>query len=147
MFTKMKRWFTNQDDKDRLAAIEANLATLHEQNLKLQQEKDRVAAEKQRVEAELEEYKAEEQSIEDKKNGIEPWVEITSANYDEIKGFRIELDWNEAFIQHLKESGLKGKTDEEVVQKWIGFLYGDLIEKLEQTSIEKSDGKPTNDFL
>ena len=145
MFKRTKKWITKlytgvDEDQLRLQRIEQRINELQEQNTKLKEEKEQVASE-------LEEYKFEEQLVESKRNGTEPWVEITSANYDEVRGFRIELDWNEAFIQHLKESGIKGKSDEEVVQKWVGFLYGDLIEKLERTAIDKAGSKPTNDFI
>jgi hypothetical protein len=106
------------------------------------------AAEKLQVaQREIEEIREKERLLEEKRNGTEPWVEIKSAEYNEIHGFKIELDWNEAFIQYLKESGIKGRNEEEVVQKWLGFLYGDLIEKLERTAIDKADTKRTNDFL
>lgn len=78
----------------------------------------------------------------------EPWVNIGSTVYDPVKGFRIELDWNEAFIQHLRESGVGGRSEEEVVQKWLGMLYGDLIQRLEGTVVERnSDANRVNDFL
>lgn len=78
----------------------------------------------------------------------EPWVNIGSTVYDPVKGFRIELDWNEAFIQHLRDSGVGGRSEEEVVQKWLGLLYGDLIQRLESTVVERnSDTNRVNDFL
>lgn len=77
----------------------------------------------------------------------EPWVNISSTTYDPVKGFRIELDWNDAFIQHLRDGGVKGRNDEEVVQKWLGFLYGDLIERLESTVVDKVDKNRVNDFI
>lgn len=110
---------------------------------RIEEEKAETQAKLERLK-ELEEKEAAEKA---KKEGPEPWVEIRSAEYSEIHGFKIELDWNEAFVQYLKESGLKGRNEEEVVQKWLGFLYGDLIEKLERTVIDKVDQKRTNDFI
>jgi hypothetical protein len=80
-------------------------------------------------------------------DNTEPWVNITSSSYDPVKGFRIELDWNDAFIQHLKEGGIKGRTEDEVVQKWLGLLYGDIMEKLEFSNLENSDRIRINDFV
>ena len=78
----------------------------------------------------------------------EPWVNIGSTTYDPVKGFRIELDWNDAFIQHLRDGGIVGRSEEEVVQKWLGVLYGELINRLEGTVVERnSDVNRVNDFL
>lgn len=126
-------------------------ARLQAENERLRIEKTLAeeAAERLRAEKELaEQTRQEEEAKRDaERNGTTPWVEIKSANFDEVKGFRIELDWNQAFIQHLKESGLKGKSDEEIVQKWLGFLYGDIVDRLEQTVIERNSTKTTNDFM
>jgi regulator of replication initiation timing len=145
MFNNLFGWFGKS--KKRVAEIEAQLGqiqhmvgTLQEQNLSLLRDNE-VITEK------LIEYEEQEKLEEQKKTGPEPWVEVKSADYSEVRGFKIELDWNDAFVQHLKESGIKGNSDEEIVQKWLGFLYGDLIEKLERVVIDNSDKKRTNDFL
>lgn len=78
---------------------------------------------------------------------LEPWVNISSTSYDKTKGFRIELDWNDAFIEHLRDNGIQGRSDEEVVQKWLGFLYGDLIERLENTVVDQPNKIRVNDFV
>ena len=78
---------------------------------------------------------------------VEPWVNISSTTYDKVKGFRIELDWNDAFIEHLRDNGIHGRSDEEVVQKWLGFLYGDLIERLENTVVDQPNKIRVNDFV
>jgi hypothetical protein len=81
------------------------------------------------------------------KDDLEPWVNISSTTYDKVKGFRIELDWNDAFIEHLRDNGIHGRSDEEVVQKWLGFLYGDLIERLENTVVDQPNKIRVNDFV
>ena len=84
---------------------------------------------------------------EDKQSSTEPWVEIRSADFDPVKGFKIELDWNDAFIQHLKDSGLQGRDDEVIVQKWLGFLYGNVVDRLESTIVDKSDTLRPSEYL
>lgn len=81
-----------------------------------------------------------------RRNGKEPWVEIKSAEFNEVKGIQIELDWNEAFVQYLKENGVKARNDDQIVQKWLMMLYADLIEKFETQIVEDSDKPRVNDF-
>lgn len=114
-------------------------------------EEERLA--KEAAEKELEEtkqvvnmYRARDEADEAKRNGTEPWIEIKSADFDPVRGIHIELDWNVAFVQYLKDSGFKGRDDETVVQKWLAFLYEDLITRLEQKVIDNSDKPRVNDF-
>lgn len=126
MLAQMRKWWNQKDDTTaRLAALE------------LAQEQ--LSAELTEANKELGVFRKQEAEDQAKRDSKEPWVEIRSADYNEVKGFRIELDWNEAFIQHLKEGGIQGKTEEGVVQKWLAFLYQDLVEKLEQQIIDASD--------
>lgn len=108
--------------------------------------KAELARELAEANARAQELVDKELAEEAKRNGTEPWVEIRSADYSEVKGVQIELDWNEAFIQYLKDSGMTGNDDETLVQKWLALLNHDLIGRLEQVSINKSDRKIINDF-
>ncbi len=62
-----------------------------------------------------------------KSRHIEPHVQIISTAFDPRKGIKIELDWNEEFVEYLKKNGYTGSSDESIVQKWLGQLYGQLI--------------------
>lgn len=89
-----------------------------------------------------------EESIEPApEDSTEPWVSIESTSYDPVKGFRIELNWNAAFVQHLRESGITGRTDDEIVHKWVALLYKDLVERMEQDALEKSDIIQPSEFV
>lgn len=81
-----------------------------------------------------------------KRNSTDPWVEIRAADFNELKGIHIELDWNDAFIQHLKDNGIKGRDEETIVQKWLALLYQDLITKLEHVSVDNTDRNVIRDF-
>jgi len=97
--------------------------------------------------AELAVFRQKKEEDEAKRNSSEPWVEIRGADHDNVKGFRIELDWNDAFIAHLKESGIKGSDDDEVVQKWLALMYQHLVEQLETKVIDNKDKRGTvSDF-
>ncbi len=76
-----------------------------------------------------------------KYDATDPWIKITSEGFDEVKGIAIGLDWNEAFIQYLKDNGLKGANDEDIVRKYVAFLYEDLLEKLEENVVEHASQK------
>lgn len=91
-------------------------------------------------------YRKQEEADEARRNGTEPWVEIKSDRLDPVKGIHIELDWNDAFVQYLKDAGIKGRDDETVVQKYLAMLYEDLIGRLEQKVIDNSDKPRVNDF-
>lgn len=141
MFNRLTTWW-NKDKielEQRLVSVEKRI------------EEERIA--KETAEQELEEtkqevsmYRARDEADEAKRSGTEPWIEIKSADFDTVKGIHIELDWNVAFVQYLKDSGFKGRDDEVIVQKWLAFLYEDLIGRLEQKVVDESDKPRVNDF-
>jgi hypothetical protein len=55
-----------------------------------------------------------------------PHVEIIGAEVDSRKGIKIELNWNDEFVEYLKKNGYTGTSEEAIVQKWLGQLYGQL---------------------
>lgn len=99
------------------------------------------------LEGQLAVVRKQEEADKAKYDSKDPWVEIRSADFSDVRGFRIELDWNEAFTQHLKESGIKGANEEEIVQKWLALLYQNLIEKLESKAIDRKDEKTVGDYV
>ena len=71
--------------------------------------------------------KKKQQEIEERDK--EPWVDINGIVEDPKHGIKVDLDWNDAFIEYLRENGIQGTDDEVVVQKWITLLYRDLVEQ------------------
>lgn len=67
---------------------------------------------------------------EDKKNSKEPWVQVVGDEIDPERGIRIELDWNDAFVKYLKQSGYTGTSDEAIVQKWLAHMYQHTMETM-----------------
>lgn len=140
LFKKVQDWWNNDKIvEERLKSIERRL------------EEERLA--KITAEEKLEDatqvvnmYRARDEADEARRNGTEPWIEIKSADFDPVRGIHIELDWNAAFVQHLKDNGIKARDDETIVQKWLAFLYEDLITRLEQKVIDNSDKPRVNDF-
>ncbi len=132
------------------AALEADAKKAEEERTRLEaavkqadEERAVLEAAVKQADEELSTFRKKEEKDKEKYESTEPWVEIRSAEFNENRGIRIELDWNDAFVNHLKESGIKGSNEEEIVQKWLAFLYHDLIEKLESKSIDRKDSEGT----
>ena len=109
-----------------------NAKTLVEAVSQLKKEKAEAEAAKEKAEAEallLRDAKAAEDAL---RASNDPWVTIKGYSFDEKFGLKIELDWNEAFVLYLKQSGIHGKDDEVIVQKWLAGMYLDLEEKLSE---------------
>lgn len=120
--------------------LRENVESVKKNNEELQQELE--VAEDQ-----IEHFKQIEAEEEAKRNGTDPWVEIRSAHTDPVKGIQIELDWNEAFVQYLRDNGINGQDDETVVQKWLAFLYEDLMTRMETDIINTTDHGTVNSPL
>ena len=75
----------------------------------------------------------------DKQSSTDPWFALVAEGLDPVKGIGTTLDWNEAFIQYLKDSGLTDGDEYIAIQKWIAILHEDTIEKIENRIIERSD--------
>lgn len=126
--------------EERLIALETSIET---ERLAKQEAEAKLAKANQ----ELSILRETAKEHEEKKNSSEPWVEVTGESIDPVRGIEIRLDWNAAFIQYLKENGITGRDEDTAVQKWLAFLYQDLIETLEQKAIDNSDKKTVSDFL
>lgn len=144
MFEKLKNWW----NRDKIAAAAA-MACLAQYSEELKTERERSASLTQELETVTEEigvYRSKVAEDDAKRNGVEPWVEIKSERIDPIKGIQIELDWNPAFVQYLKDNGITGRDEETAVQRWIAMLYQNLMDRLEKVSIDNSDKHRVNDF-
>jgi len=102
----------------------------------LKSEDERARLEK--IEARAEAKKAHEAYVERMKESADPWVDIQGW-VETDQGVRVELDWNDAFVQHLKNEGITGADDDQVVQKWVTLLLADMSTQLEDEAPEKSE--------
>jgi len=60
----------------------------------------------------------------------DPWVDIIGwVRTDE--GVKIELEWNDAFVDYLRANGIKGTDDESLVQRWVTLLLRDMADGME----------------
>lgn len=68
--------------------------------------------------------------VEKMKASPDPWVDIIGwVRTDE--GVKIELEWNEPFVDYLKANGITGTDDDQVVQKWVTLLLRDMADQME----------------
>jgi len=62
----------------------------------------------------------------------EPWVIIKGMVNDPVKGIKIELDWNDAFIQYLKENGYTGTDENQLIQQYVIHVMQDVDQKMKE---------------
>jgi hypothetical protein len=86
------------------------------------------------------EKKARESYVERMKESTDPWVDIQGFVQTE-SGVKVELEWNDAFVDYLRQSGISGADDDAVVQKWITLLLRDMADRMEGTTSEKGLGE------
>tara|TARA_B100000929_G_scaffold290425_1_gene283925 strand:+ start:937 stop:1545 length:609 start_codon:yes stop_codon:yes gene_type:complete len=55
----------------------------------------------------------------------EPWVSVLDLNVRDDTG-NFELDWNDFFVEELKEAGFKGMSDEDIVNSWFTRICRDI---------------------
>lgn len=68
--------------------------------------------------------------VEKMKASPDPWVDIIGwVRTDE--GVKIELEWNEPFVDYLKVNGITGVDADQVVQKWVTLLLRDMADQME----------------
>ncbi|PPD55737.1 MAG: hypothetical protein CTY12_00325 [Methylotenera sp.] len=132
MFGLFKKKQVGPTVEERLNTLETKLQEETEAKIQLEQELESASSELTVLREQVKEH-------EDKKNSTEPWVEVVGESIDPVRGIQIKLDWNDAFIQYLKENGITGKDEDTAIQKWLALLYHDLVDNLEQRIIDNSD--------
>jgi|TARA_R110002153_G_scaffold15181_2_gene54394 hypothetical protein len=75
----------------------------------------------------------------------EPWVNVLRMGIDPdnvVQGY-FELDWNDEFVQMLNEAGIKGASDEDVVNTWFNAVCRTVLiqEKADQDYGFEQDNK------
>lgn len=113
MFNFLKSLFSNKEDQQQL------------ENLKKQVDQLQTSL--------------KEKEREQKKQGA--LIEIRGERIDENKGILLDLEWNDDFIRYLKENGITGKSDEEIVKNYLVRLYAHLASRLEEEEMKKQDEK------
>lgn len=118
-----------QFDPEMLAAIKAQVIEEMKSDEARQAEEAKIRREKQRKEHD--EYIAMMKESEDPWVEIEGWVETK-------EGVRAELEWNDAFVAYLREQGIPGTDEDQVVQRWVAMLLYDMASQMDEKA---EDGK------
>lgn len=61
----------------------------------------------------------------------EPLVSVVGESIDPEKGLVLTLDWNDEFIQYLRDNGYHGTSEETIIQQWLGNLYLDMQKRIQ----------------
>ena len=62
----------------------------------------------------------------------EPKLEILHFGIDEAGQLKIKLDWNHAFIRHLKLHGITGETEDEAIENYLARLTRKVDDELNE---------------
>jgi len=84
--------------------------------------------------------KARTRYINEIKKSSEPWVDVIGFT-ETNSGVRVELDWNDAFVIYLKENGVTGADDEQIIQKWVALLLRDIADRMEERMSDSADSR------
>lgn len=77
-----------------------------------------------------EEKKEQERYVKKMKESPDPWVDIMGWVQTD-KGVKVELEWNDAFVDYLRANGVTGSDDDQVVQKWVTLLLRDMADQMD----------------
>jgi len=75
----------------------------------------------------------------------EPYIKVLDTNVDpkNPKYGYFELDWNQHFVNNLKEHGFSGNTDEEIVDHWFSVLCNTIADEATPLSADNQIVKET----
>lgn len=117
-----------QFDPEMLAAIKAQV--IEEMKSEETRKKEEAKIRREQQKKEHDEYVAMMKESDD------PWVEIEGW-IETAEGVRVELEWNDAFVAHLRDQGIPGTDEDQVVQRWVAMLLYDMAGQMD----EKADGE------
>lgn len=111
--------------------IDPELLTMIKQQV-LEELKSEEVRKREEAKAERERQRKEyEQYVERMKSSSEPWVDVTGWSETE-EGVKVELEWNDAFVDYLRDNGVTGADDEQIVQKWVTLLLRDMADQMDE---------------
>jgi len=79
-----------------------------------------------------------EQYFEKMKASPDPWVEIVGWVHTD-EGVKVELEWNDAFVDYLRSNGVTGVDENQIVQKWVTLLLRDMADRMDDTTTSEFD--------
>lgn len=59
----------------------------------------------------------------------EPKLDVKHLGITNDGLIKTELDWNQAFIRHLRDNGITGETDEQAIQLYLSLLTKNVVDE------------------
>jgi len=112
---------------DELEKIKQDLKGQILQEIKDEKQKQLEALEAQRKQERTE----HEKFVTLMKESKDPWVEVIGWTHTE-DGVKVELEWNDAFVLYLRDNGVTGSDDDQIVQRWVTLLLRDMADKMDE---------------
>jgi len=81
---------------------------------------------------ELSKAVAQQKTADERQASDIPFIEVIADGYDPEHGIQMQLDWNAAFIKELKAKGYRGRSERDMVNKWLAATHKQLAEQMEQ---------------
>jgi hypothetical protein len=110
-------------DPSMIAALKAQVLEELKDEQTRKMEESRLNREKQK--------KDYDDYVEKMKTSPEPWVDVTGWSETD-KGVKVELEWNDSFVDYLRANGVNGADDEQIVQRWVTLLLRDMADQMEE---------------
>ena len=79
-------------------------------------------------------------------NSPTPWVKLVGILEDAERGIEVKLDWNDAFVNELKEKGYVGIDDNQMVQKWLVMLTMNVAQDMNDEAFAGMLAEPDVDI-
>lgn len=110
-------------------------------NQVLQEMKDeKVLAQEESSLRRKQEAKEHQQYIELMKKSPDSWVEIIGW-VETDQGVKVELEWNDAFIDFLSSEGVTGTEEDQIVQKWVAMLLHNIADDMDTPPTDPSESE------
>ncbi len=130
---------TNEDKfASPITADPALVALIRDQvmaELEAKDDRERV----KREQARKEEAKAHQDYIQKMYESKDPWVEVIGIEEDAEHGLKLQLEWNDAFIAHLRDNGITGLDEDQMVQHWVALMSSSVAEQMSDSTPQESD--------
>lgn len=101
---------------------------------------ERALALEEAAQRRISEAEERQKYFEKMKESPEPWVEIVSW-IDTDQGVKVELEWNDAFIDHLKVEGITGTDEDQIVQKWVAVLLHNVADDMGESAVPEGESE------
>jgi len=121
---------------DEVAAFKAQI----KQQIVDEMKDDRALALEEAAQRRVTEAEERKKYFDKMKESPEPWVEIVSW-VDTEQGVKVELEWNDAFIDHLKVEGVTGTDEDQIVQKWVAVLLHNVADDMGGSAVPEGESE------